>query len=254
MASSWRGSDDQEPFWEALQFDRSNWPVTWYGNIGRHEHPRRHPNFPSEERLKKAGQYEFLSSDDDRPLCQWCKSISFVDLMSTEGYLLQSSGSALQKEYTSSRGCPLCFTIWQALLDYVDKTYADTPKEESPYDDYKTKDQRLTALIRDPVKLFLNPLCPKHEDTAGKSPDDQVLTYQMRELWVWSASMEILDKIELRHNWYDKEWNYQRPALQRSIKRLSYVPARPGEKVRLDRALTCSRIIPKTAWCKSNIQ
>jgi hypothetical protein len=78
-------------------------------------------------------------------------SLEFVDLISMGG--LMYSMAAHRTDH-SSTSCPLCSTLWAALVRHVDEkhSYARGSYQEG-------REKRLAALRGDPVLVFLNPLC-----------------------------------------------------------------------------------------------
>ncbi|KAF2106664.1 heterokaryon incompatibility protein-domain-containing protein [Lophiotrema nucula] len=200
---------------------------------------------PTREQLKSTEQWTIFSLDDSRPLCRTCGSLDFADLISFDGVLHQSKALALKQQYDSPSGCPLCSEFWGALINYLKRIYSQDYSEESPYDQFKSKDDRLEALKEDPVRIFLNPLMQDRPQDRTHLP----YQYQLREFSVWSASSDILDRIQLRGDLYGKEATYHAPDLMRSIRMLMPQTPRSGEFLRRNRALTTAELYPITSWC-----
>ena len=224
--------------------------VNW--DSARHEQ-RRRQQFPSKQDRESATQFSFFNLDGDHPMCHTCTSLNSADLIATEGIMHQAEARALRHQHDSAHGCPLCTALWKGLLKYLDEEYANRSWKQSmsfldvgfeEWDVLYDKMERLQILKKEPVRLFLNPLCFDRLNTGCTIP------YQLREISAWSASTDILDRIELHYDRYQQEYSYHTPALISSLSAL-WGNIKTPEGSWLERALATARILPKTSWCKS---
>jgi hypothetical protein len=139
----------------------------------------------------------------------------------------------------SSTSCPLCSTLWAALVRHVDKkhSYARGSYQEG-------REKRLAALRGDPVLVFLNPLC-----LDERNEEFGTLPYQLCELSVWSSTRENLDTIELYQERYDEEYSYRLPVLKKSMGMASNQIRHFGTvKSKRRRAVLTGSFVLKTSW------
>ncbi|KAH7409843.1 heterokaryon incompatibility protein-domain-containing protein [Phaeosphaeria sp. MPI-PUGE-AT-0046c] len=195
------------------------------------------------ESLQSAGRFSFFSIDNNRPLCGVCSRLMGAELISMDGATHHGSGAALSREHEHSPGCPLCSTLRDGFISYIHDLYDKTPSEESPYDEYKFKEDRIRALNNDPVRIFLNPLM-----TGGKYDEKTSNEYRLRKIWAWSGYPELLDAVELHEFFALEGTEYYSPTLKRSASKFSFGDARPGEQLRKARALAATCFYPTTYW------